>query len=98
MPAVRDQTVDGRELLPPAFVKMMEASLSDPAVRVTHDRIFAFLSTMPRKALPPWLWSIFQEIKDRRGMVELAGCYVQHGVYDQAHFNHEFRQWLVHLL
>ena len=35
---------------------------------------------MPRKSLPPWLWSISQEIKERRGVVELAQCYVRHGV------------------
>lgn len=80
MPTIRDRTVAGRDLLPAPFITEVEAMLLAASDAATHDTLFTLLSTMPRRPLPAWLWSVYREIRNSRGAVVLAGCYRRHGV------------------
>ncbi len=75
MPSLRDRTVDAREVLPSAFIAQVERLLPGAGAEEAHHDLHALIGAWPRALLPDWLWTLYREIRDTRGHLELASWY-----------------------
>lgn len=79
MRRLTDRTVDARDLLPTAFIDVVEAQYPDAGDSTAHEALHAALLSLTPLALPDWLWTVCTRIKQHDGMLRLDDLYRQIG-------------------
>ena len=91
MVALRDRTVDARDLLPRDFIGTVERLLPQAHRGEAHIRLYEGISRIDPLELPNWLWTFYGEIVARRGDVDIERCYRDSG-HSARHATERFKR------
>lgn len=91
MRRLTDCTFEAREVLPASAITIIEKTLGHAEDRAAHDRLHRALMRFDGPSVPPWLWTLYGQIKAGDGDLNLDTTYRSIGLSPR-HINARFKR------